>query len=170
MRVSVLELCGSLLLLVVTMVWGFGDLLGLSLLSGLMLGVTGISVIATFFVMHKKRQLSREAEEQQRKLESIVNTKELESRKVTIARPPGMRLMNVVEVLVSPERYERVFQPILADWHEEFFQALSQNRGRGKLLAIRIRHTWGFLKALGLLSLLQAIGALVIKIKGSGDK
>ena len=78
--------------------------------------------------------------------------------------PPGSTLSEIAELLLSPKKYERDIQSALADWHEEYFEALNQGRGKAKMAAIRIRHTWAFLKATGLLVGLEIVSKLLTKI------
>ena len=74
----------------------------------------------------------------------------------------------IAELLVSKERYERDCMAAIADWRHEYYEALDQERGRAKMASIRARHTWGILKAIGLLSFFQAIGTLTKKLIGTG--
>jgi len=81
-----------------------------------------------------------------------------------IQRPPGSLLLRVAETLVGKKRFERDCMAALADWHEEYFEALDQERGRAKMTAIRIRHTYAFLRATGWLVGLETAGKLITKL------
>ncbi len=85
---------------------------------------------------------------------------------LTIQRPPGSLMLHLAEIVVSKKKFERDCMAALADWHEEYFEALDQKRGNTKMAAIRIRHTWAFLKATGCLVVLQMAGKLVAKLVG----
>ena len=90
-------------------------------------------------------------------------------RSKKIAMPPGYYLLKAAEILISKERYEHDCMAAIADWHEEYFEALDQERSRLKMALIRIRHTWGIVKAVGLLSIFQAIGKIAEKLIGAGE-
>ena len=81
-----------------------------------------------------------------------------------IQRPPASLMLRLAEILVSKKRYERDCMAALADWHEEYFEALDQKRGKMKMAAIRIRHTWAFFKATGWLVGLETVGKLMTKL------
>jgi len=83
-----------------------------------------------------------------------------------IMNPPGSKLLRWAELIVGPEKYEQVCVPVIADWHEEYFEALGQGRSRIKMAAIRIRHSWAFIKAVGILSSLEAAGKIAKKFVG----
>jgi hypothetical protein len=46
----------------------------------------------------------------------------------TISKAPGTRLLLIVDFLFRPATVELTFKTILADWHSEYFEALSQKR------------------------------------------
>ena len=80
-----------------------------------------------------------------------------------VQRPPGSLMLRLAEILISKKKYERDCKAALADWHEEYFEALDQKRGKAKMASIRIRHTWAFCKATGWLFGLETVGKLVAK-------
>jgi hypothetical protein len=47
-----------------------------------------------------------------------------------IQRPPCMRLNALANFICTKKLYERVFQPILADMQQEYFEALQEGNGR----------------------------------------
>ena len=98
-----------------------------------------------------------------------LNQVDQQHRKKKIELPPGHFLLGGVEKIFSPKTY-RACEEVIADWHQEYFEALDANRGKVKMTFIRIRHTSAFLKALGLLSIFQVIGKLAQKVIGAGSE
>ena len=45
-----------------------------------------------------------------------------------IIRPPGDKLFNILEFLYTKKNFERIFEPMIADMQEEYFEALSAKR------------------------------------------
>lgn len=45
-----------------------------------------------------------------------------------ISKVPGAQLLAIVDFLFSPTAVEETFKPTVADWHKEYFEALSQKR------------------------------------------
>ena len=80
--------------------------------------------------------------------------------------PPGSLMSRIAEILVSKKRFERDCIAALADWHEEYFEALDQERGKAKMASIRVRHTWAFFKAAGWMFGLETAGKLMAKLLG----
>ena len=66
-----------------------------------------------------------------------------------IATPPGVRLWKLAEFFCTQRTYKAVFEPLLADFQHEYFEALSQGR-RGKALWLRVLYLWAFCKSTGL--------------------
>ena len=69
---------------------------------------------------------------------------------------PGTRLLGIVEFLCSTKSVEKVFIPLVADWHKEYFDALTEKRWF-KARWISVRYTWSFILAMGLNRLLSFI-------------
>jgi len=44
-----------------------------------------------------------------------------------IARPPGIFILRIINFIYSKKVAERIFEPILADMQEEYFEALSNS-------------------------------------------
>jgi len=78
-----------------------------------------------------------------------------------IIRPPGAIWAIFTELVVSSSKFDRVIEPIFADWQKEYFDALQNNRGAFKLLMIRVRYTHALLKAIGLLGFLQVLNKVI---------
>lgn len=66
-----------------------------------------------------------------------------------IGRAPGTAFHSVVDFLYSPKIVRETFEPIIADWRVEYFEALSQKRV-WKARWINVRYTHSFLMAMGL--------------------
>jgi hypothetical protein len=70
-------------------------------------------------------------------------------RKSELHRPPGNRLLTIVDFLYSPKTIEETFKPIVADWRTEYFEALTQGR-TWKARWISIRYTCSFIVSMSL--------------------
>jgi hypothetical protein len=66
-----------------------------------------------------------------------------------VKRAPGTRLLQIVDFLCSPTTVEQVFEPLVADWQKEYFDALHKGR-RLKARWISVRYYWSTIQALGL--------------------
>ncbi len=66
-----------------------------------------------------------------------------------IQRPPGSKVLAFVEFFCSKKTYSKVFEPIIADLYEEYFETLDKQR-YWKARWIRIRYTGAFFSAIGL--------------------
>lgn len=47
-----------------------------------------------------------------------------------IERPPGLRTLGIVKWLSSKEAWQQVFEPLIADFHHEFFEAVRASDSR----------------------------------------
>jgi len=81
-----------------------------------------------------------------------------------VHRPPGSRLLNIVEFLYSPSAREKVFEPLIADWRLEYFEALAVKKPL-KAKWISVRYYWAFCKAMGLQRLLSVIYKMALVTK-----
>lgn len=72
------------------------------------------------------------------------------SHELKLTSAPGYRILRLLEVLVSPKKYDQVYEPIVADWNAEYLKAIDNKRSKAKLIAIRIRYTWALIAAFGL--------------------
>lgn len=70
-------------------------------------------------------------------------------RKKRVRKAPGIRLMLIATFLYSPADVEKVFEPTLADWRKEYFEALAARR-RWKAQWINVRYRYRFALAMGL--------------------
>ena len=61
-----------------------------------------------------------------------------------LKKPPGQLLLEIVEIVVSTRRYETTFEPLVADWRKEYFDALRDDRGRAKMFFINARYVIAF--------------------------
>jgi hypothetical protein len=66
-----------------------------------------------------------------------------------IGRAPGTTFHSVVDFLYSPKTVRETFEPIIADWRVEYFEALSQKKV-WKTRWICVRYTYSFIMAMGL--------------------
>jgi hypothetical protein len=66
-----------------------------------------------------------------------------------VERAPGATLHSVVDFLYSQKTVKETFEPIIADWRFEYFEALSQKR-IWKARWICVRYTYSFVMAMGL--------------------
>jgi hypothetical protein len=67
----------------------------------------------------------------------------------TIRLPPGAKLLQLTDFLYTKRKQEKVFEEIVRDMREEYFEAMAQNR-IGKARWVRIRGTYSFFAAIGL--------------------
>jgi hypothetical protein len=74
-----------------------------------------------------------------------------------LVKPPGQTYLKIVEYVVSKKMYQSTFEPLVADWQEEYFEALDQKRGRVKLFFVDVRYKWAFAKACGLSALIKLV-------------
>lgn len=84
------------------------------------------------------------------------------TRTRTIKVPPGARLFAIVEFLYSPADVEGTFEPLVADWRKEYFDAVHQDR-LWKARWISIRYVVRFGQAMGLKKAWN-IGREVVKV------
>jgi hypothetical protein len=80
----------------------------------------------------------------------------------TIKRAPGYRILAAAEFLCSPKTIDQVFEPLIADWQQEYFNALNDNRWL-KARWISIRYMWKAGLAFGLCKLFAAVRAFSTK-------
>ena len=74
-----------------------------------------------------------------------------------LVRPPGYGFLRVIEIFASSNQVELLYKPIVADWNEDYNQALANKRSWLKLLGIRIRYTLALFMAMGLDSFTKAV-------------
>jgi hypothetical protein len=63
-----------------------------------------------------------------------------------VERPPGSLLLEIIDFFFSKKTVLLTFQPLIADWREEFFEALDANR-YCKARWVSLRYYWAFAKA-----------------------
>jgi len=73
----------------------------------------------------------------------------LRMRSISIKQAPGSRFRSIVTFLYSQKTVEEVFDPLIADWRFEYFEALDQKR-RWKARWISVRYVYSLLMAMGL--------------------
>ena len=81
-----------------------------------------------------------------------------------LCRPPGNWLLNTVSFFYSPVTLENIFEPLIADWRLEYYEALAAKRTL-KAKWICVRYYWAFSKAMGLQKLLSVIHRIIFVAK-----
>ena len=76
------------------------------------------------------------------------------ARLVKIKRAPGARLLPFVRFFYSAKSVEQAFEPIYADFCEEYFAALAAGR-KGHARWIRLRYYKDFVTAVGLFGVVR---------------
>jgi hypothetical protein len=77
--------------------------------------------------------------------------------------PYGSFWLSLAKFLYSPQNYENVFKPIVADWREESLEALNKMEVR-RIHVIRVRYTYAFLVAMWQKSPIGDLIEFVVKI------
>lgn len=85
--------------------------------------------------------------------------------RLALVHPPGARFLWLAEIIVSRKKFDQVCVPAVDDLRDEYNQALLKRSSSLVRLGIRIRHTWGFLKILGLLGILHSVASVLSKFK-----
>lgn len=65
---------------------------------------------------------------------------------VRVEKPPGTLMLKVTDFFFSKKTVLLTFQPLIADWQEEYFEALSGKRYH-KARWVSLRYYWAFAKA-----------------------
>lgn len=73
-----------------------------------------------------------------------------------IVSAPGSWMGSIAGFLYSKKTREHVFEPIIADFQNEFFEELSKGASPARLLNVRSRHWFGFIASVAL----QAIASV----------
>jgi hypothetical protein len=71
-----------------------------------------------------------------------------------IVRPPGHRLLSVIEFFCPRTAYQAIVVQSAADMRQEYYEALAAGR-KFKAFWVRVRGTYALLKALGLSQFLR---------------
>src|SRR5439155_1475136 len=102
----------------------------------------------------------------QRELEAVAI--ELEAAtKIAIEIPPGTKMMAFAGRWFHPKTIELVFEPIVADYQHEVFEALNAGHPQAEVKRIQTRYWIGFLIAVAY-QIAGGIGKLVRALKGAG--
>jgi DNA-directed RNA polymerase specialized sigma24 family protein len=78
----------------------------------------------------------------------------------TMKQAPGVGMLEIADFLFSPKRVTLTFQPLIADWHHEYFEALAGDRS-WKARWICVRYYWAFAKACGISKLFALVKTLL---------
>lgn len=84
-----------------------------------------------------------------------------------IELPPGATMLQVTKIFVSKKHYERVLEPVIADWRAEYFEAVDENAHWLTFASIRVRNVFYFLTSLGLLGAAKLLLKLIKSISSS---
>ena len=103
----------------------------------------------------------------QRELDAMAKELDKPAAEIAIEMPPGTRMMNWACALFSKRTIELVFEPIVADYQHEVFEALQAGHPQAEVKLIRARHWTGFLLAVAC-QIAGSIGKLVRALKGAG--
>ena len=87
--------------------------------------------------------------------------------KIDIEIPPGTKMMAWVRLLFSEKTRELVFEPIVADYQYEIFEALKAGCPKSEIRRIQARHWFGFVHAV-VRQIARSIGEIVRALKGAG--
>ncbi len=78
--------------------------------------------------------------------------------------PPETQLVRIASFLFSSIEIERIFEPIIADWHEEYFQAYNAGRIL-KATLISLYYRYKLAQTMGLkmcFTLMSTVSGIVI--------
>jgi hypothetical protein len=95
----------------------------------------------------------------QRRMSSPLNMRESQR----VFAPPGQKLLTLAEIFFSPKTVRLTFEPLIADWQFEYFEALKANFPSWRLRIISIRYCWHYAKACGLSKVVQLFRAVARK-------
>lgn len=79
-----------------------------------------------------------------------IHKRYIEQAAEKIVRPPGYRELGLISFFVSPQKIENVYEPIIADWNVEYYEALSKSKPVIRVFFIRVRYMYALISALGL--------------------
>jgi len=85
---------------------------------------------------------------------------------LSLKRPPGTHLLSIVEFFYSPADVDGTFEPIIADWRKEYFEALKQSR-KWKARWISARYIFRFGQAMGLSKTLGLMKEVLKAVKSA---
>jgi hypothetical protein len=80
------------------------------------------------------------------------------TRNGAIEAPPGRLLLKLADFFFSSNAMTFTFEPLVADWHHEYFEALAESRF-WKARWLCVRYYWAFAKAFGLARIFDALKA-----------
>lgn len=70
-----------------------------------------------------------------------------EKNQKSIFKPPGSTFLNFANFLYSKKTYKKIFEPIISDMREEYFEALQDNR-KWKARYIKIIYSISFIQTM----------------------
>lgn len=92
------------------------------------------------------------------KQSSAAPYRQLEPKFPRIEKAPGSLFLSFVDFFYSSRTVETIFQPLVADWRNEYFEALMKQR-KWKARWISIRYRYSLIQVIGL-----EIVSVIIKI------
>lgn len=90
-----------------------------------------------------------------------------DKRGVVIPRPPGSWMLAVSGLVFSRKTKERVFDQVVADFRDEYFDALRHGDGRAKRSFIVARH-WAAFSVAFVHEVASGIGKVIKALKDAG--
>jgi hypothetical protein len=103
----------------------------------------------------------------QRELDVVARALKGSSIESAIEMPPGTKLMKWAGRLFSKKTMELVFEPIVADYQHEMFEALKAGHPQAEVKRIQTRYWTSFLIAVAY-QIAGGIGKIVKALKGAG--
>ncbi|MCU0240655.1 MAG: hypothetical protein MUC29_14535 [Pyrinomonadaceae bacterium] len=83
---------------------------------------------------------------------------------VKLLLPNRYKCLKLTKILFSPKTQKDTFEPIMADWDEEIYEALKENKD-ASLFMINVRNTYGFIMAMILKSPIGELFEFVQKLR-----
>ncbi len=104
--------------------------------------------------------------------DDVLSSKQPVVRSISIVKPPGTTLLQFVRIFTSANQYQATFEPAVADWQEEYFYALDENKklkrtrftARLRIMSVHTRHFLAISKVFGIdpaLRLITRVGKAV---------
>ena len=144
--------------------WSMLDVFGVTLLVvtiklGIIAGVeTHVGVYffgsAVLGIMAASLLMNRGFHSMHYSLWAIISSSDSRRRTSNVSKMPGTRLMALIRFCYSAKTIERIFDPIYADFYEEYFAALAAGK-KWHAPWIRVRYYKDFVKAVGLFGIVR---------------
>ncbi len=89
------------------------------------------------------------------------------TKRARIEMPPGLQMNALANMLFSKKTAQCVFEPIVADYQHEMFEAIKAGHPQATVRRIQTRHWIGFVVAVAC-QIVESIGKIVRAWKGAG--